>query len=305
MIFLSVLAALILEHYQHGYRRDRLAAPFVSASDGLHHFFNSGLLHHGAIAWFLVITPLALFGYLVHALALLFGGTALSFVLNTLILSAAIDFKTISDRLRRLLDAFRANNKDLLLNELLAWEGQALPGEFDQAGLASRAIQLAILHAHARVLALIFWYVVTPGTSGLLVYLGASVLARRWPEPDSAFGDFAVSAFRVLDWVPARLTALSFAVVGNFEESLFCWRTQNKSEPKDSLRVVLSAGAGALGVHFESAPSLPWGVRNGDLGTGDFPSIEHLQTTESLLARTVVFAVTALLMATLGSVLGF
>jgi hypothetical protein len=46
-------------------------------------------------------------------------------------------------------------------------------------------------------------------------------------------------------------------------------------------------------------------VRNGDLGTGDFPRIEHLQNAEGLLARMLVFVVLALLLITLGSLIDF
>jgi membrane protein required for beta-lactamase induction len=30
----------------------------------------------------------------------------------------------------------------------------------------------------------------------------------------------------VIDWIPQRLTAFVFAVVGDFEDALFCWRSQ-------------------------------------------------------------------------------
>ena len=30
----------------------------------------------------------------------------------------------------------------------------------------------------------------------------------------------------LLDWIPVRLTALSFAIVGDFEDAVACWRTQ-------------------------------------------------------------------------------
>ena len=67
---------------------------------------------------------------------------------------------------------------------------------------------------------------------------------------------------------------------------------------------MLAAGAGALGVHFEPAPTLPYGVINGELGTGDFPGADHLENTEGLLARTLVFAVVLLGLLTLASIVG-
>ena len=56
----------------------------------------------------------------------------------------------------------------------------------------------------------------------------------------------------LLDWIPARLTALSFAIVGDFEDAVFCWRTQAKAwadeEGGEHAGIVLASGAGALGV---------------------------------------------------------
>jgi cobalamin biosynthesis protein CobD/CbiB len=51
---------------------------------------------------------------------------------------------------------------------------------------------------------------------------------------------------------PARLTALSFAIVGDFEDAIYCWRTQAKTWAAEAggehAGIVLASGAGALGV---------------------------------------------------------
>src|SRR5207249_10189359 len=61
----------------------------------------------------------------------------------------------------------------------------------------------------------------------------------------------------LLDWVPARLTALSFAVVGDFEDAAYCWRTQAASWPDayggEAVGIVLASGGGALGVQLGGA----------------------------------------------------
>jgi len=306
MIFLSVLLALILEHYLRWNRRDRLSAPFDRWSQLLRNVLDSGTERHGVLAWFLVILPVFLIGVGVHELGLVMGGPVLAWLLDTLILSAVIDFKTISDQLSEISVDLEAEKSDEARAAIESWEGSRLPGEFDLPGLASRSIQLALLHAHTRVLAPLLWFVLLPGTSGPLMYVAALALRRRWaaaPGDQSEFAVFPIRAMRFLDWLPARLTALSYAVVGNFEESLYCWRTQARNH-NDGPRIVLAAGAGALGVHFEPAPDLPYSVSNGELGTGDFPGPDHLENAEGLLARTLVFAVVMLALLTLASWVG-
>src|SRR5260363_364075 len=43
--------------------------------------------------------------------------------------------------------------------------------------------------------------------------------------PSASFSRFAQRAFYWIDWLPARLTAFGFAVVGNFEDAVHTWRT--------------------------------------------------------------------------------
>ena len=60
----------------------------------------------------------------------------------------------------------------------------------------------------------------------------------------------AKRAWYVIDWLPARMTAVAFAVVGNFEEVIDCWRNHAQRFPDDNDGVVLAATAGALNVRL-------------------------------------------------------
>ena len=308
MSFLSVLFALVLEHYLSWRRRDRLVAPFLWWCDLLRKVLDAGTARHGVLAWSLAVLPVFGVGLLIQPLARWAGGDVLVLVVNVLVLVAVIDFRTLSERLASIGASLRGDRLDEVVAGLEAWEGAALPGEFDNPGLASRTIQVALLHAYWKVLAPILWFVLLPGVSGTLLYCAARAVYERWTvDGAEAGGEFplcARQALRSLDWLPARMTALSFAVVGNFEESMYCWRNQTLTLPEDRARVVLAAGAGAIGVHFEPSPALPFGVTNGDLGAGDFPGPEHLQNVEGLLARTLVFAVVVLGLLTLAGQLG-
>lgn len=306
MTFLSVLFALILEHHLSWRQRDRIVDPFLRWCDFLKRVLDSGAVRHGVLAWCLALAPVLLVGLALQPLAVAAGGLVLAWIVNVLVLVAVLDFRTLSERLSGLGASLRAERLGDAAQAVEAWEGRGLPGEFDAPGLCSRAIQLALLHAHWRVLAPVLWFVLLPGASGPLLYGATRLVRERWGAPGAVpgFAWFADRVLRLLDWLPARLTALSFAIVGNFEESMHCWRQQSPSEPEDSARVVLAAGAGALGVHFEPAPALPHGVVNGDLGVGDFPRAEHLENAEGLLARTLVFAVVALGLLTVAGWLG-
>ena len=67
---------------------------------------------------------------------------------------------------------------------------------------------------------------------------------------DSQFGDlfgrFAYRAQETLDWLPTRLTALSFAIMGDFEDAVYCWRAQAQAWGHYAYGILLASAAGAL-----------------------------------------------------------
>src|SRR6185436_16620291 len=126
------------------------------------------------------------------------------------------------------------------------------------------AIEEAIMASQRHVFAVLFWFIVLPHPCGAVLYRLAAYMARRW-SGRGEFGRFAAHALYVLEWPAARLTAASFAVVGDFEDAVYCWRTQAAAWPDRNMGIVLAAGAGELGLGeaadaplLDSAVGLLW-----------------------------------------------
>jgi cobalamin biosynthesis protein CobD/CbiB len=104
------------------------------------------------------------------------------------------------------------------------------------------------------VFAVLLWFVLLPGPCGALLYRLSLIVRERWGrapvEADKGFATFAIQSFSIIDWLPVRVTASAFAVVGDFEDAAYCWRTQAAQWPDRDLGIVLAAGAGALGVQL-------------------------------------------------------
>jgi adenosylcobinamide-phosphate synthase len=157
--------------------------------------------------------------------------------------------------------------------------------------------------AHQSTFGPLFWYLVLPGPMGLVLYPLALRAARNWehlvdPE-DRDFGWFAARAFQAIDWIPQRLTAFSFAVVGNFEDALFCWRSQAAGwvRPEEE-GIVLASGAGALGVRLgEPVPGGESFIERPPLGQGDLAREDALASLEGLLWRALVVWLVVFLLA--------
>ena len=88
-----------------------------------------------------------------------------------------------------------------------------------------------------------------------------------------------------------RLTALSFAIVGDFEDAAFCWRTQAKEwaaqEGGEHAGIVLASAAGALGVRLGGP--LPVAGDKPDvrpeIGLGEEPDAELMPSAVGLVWR--------------------
>ncbi len=137
----------------------------------------------------------------------------------------------------------------------------------------------------------------------------ASPVTCRGGDEDATglgeFGEFARQVFYLLEWLPIRLTAATFAIVGDFEDTVYCWRTQAASWPDSETGILLASGAGALGVRL--GMPIPQGGLPQDrpeLGIGDEADTDFMQSTIGLVWRSVVFWLILLLLMTLASLLG-
>ena len=90
----------------------------------------------------------------------------------------------------------------------------------------------ALLAAHRHVFGVFFWYVLLAslgfGPAGAVLYRLAEFSSRYWSYQGGALGvpvnerlrQRATRLFELIDFIPARLTAFGFAVVGDFEEAV-------------------------------------------------------------------------------------
>ena len=113
------------------------------------------------------------------------------------------------------------------------------PRSSSSGEIAKLAIERGLVDAYRQVFATLFWFAVLPGPAGAVLYRAAVLLAEEWRGP--VRGRRADAARAVARRVrragaraaagcstgcPVRLTALSFAIVGDFEDAVACWRTQ-------------------------------------------------------------------------------
>jgi adenosylcobinamide-phosphate synthase len=103
------------------------------------------------------------------------------------------------------------------------------------------------------------------------------------------FGRAAARLDDALNWLPARLTALTYAVLGHTGQALACWRRQAAAWDSPNAGPVMAAGAGALGVQLGGA-AIYHGRQESrpPLGTGQPPDADSLRRAIALVRHGVL-----------------
>ncbi len=306
MTFVALVAALLIEQARALPTDNPLHVTFSRYASMLESALDTGQYQHGALAWLFAVTPLVLAvavcaSYL-HGIA-----AAAAFVFDVAVLYLTMGFRQFSHRYAEIQDALRAGDLQRAGESARVWAG--LPhGELGANDVARLALERGLYSAHRHVFGVVAWFAVF-GAAGAVLYRLATMLYDRWGRPgvseETRFGAFSRSAFRAIDWLPARLTAISFAVVGDFEDALYCWRTQATTWPEPVEGVVLASGAGALGVRLGSPLGTldPADVRT-ELGTGEEADAELMTSAVGLIWRALVLWLFVILLVALASWLG-
>ena len=257
MNLIAIVCALALEQWRSFEWRSATERAYVQYARGIERRLNGGTLAQGAIATALaVVPPVAAAAAIASLLGLAF---------NVLVLYALMGFRRFSHAISAIMGALKAGDVLAARRALAGWSGAAA-ADLSTQEIARVAIERGLADAYRQVFAVLFWFVVLPGPAGAVLYRAAALLAAQWrgavPGDDltvlarslATFGLPARRLLWLLDWIPARLTALSFAVVGDFEDAAYCWRTQARTWPAaqggEAVGVVLASGAGALGVQL-------------------------------------------------------
>jgi adenosylcobinamide-phosphate synthase len=318
MSFLAILAAIGLEQWRAFAWRARVERAFVRYARWIERRWNGGTAQHGWFALVAAIAPpvlivegLFLAAWIVHPL--------LGFVFTVIVLYFMMGFRRFSHAVSAIVNAFKASDLAEARRALAAWRGGAV-SELSSEDVARLAIERGLVDAYRQVFAVIFWFVILPGPAGAVLYRAAALLAREWgmlapgieasphTQARGEFGRPARQVLALLDWIPVRLTALSFAIVGDFEDAVACWRAQAHlwaiADGGTAMGILLASGAGALGVVLGGPLPVLVGepeVR-AELGTGEPAAPDMLPSAVGLVWRALIIWMLFILVITVANV---
>ena len=317
MTLFSILLVLLIEQFKPLRADNPVYAWIRMFAARIEHSFNAGQPEHGRMGWLVMMSVLVVPVLLVYWLLALLGPLA-QFAWSVLIVYLTLGFRHYSHYFTAIQGALNESDLTEARRLLAEWTRQDVR-DLDSREVARLSVENALITTHRHVFGVFFWLLLPIGPAGAVIYRVAEYLARGWNRPEmkeESFGTFAKKAFDLIDWLPARLTAIAFAIVGNFEDAIYAWRNFARRWSSQTTGIILSAGGGAMGVRLgtpaEYAPGVPEvdvtsyesSVSDAEILPGEEPSIRALQSTVGLIWRALLLWILMLLLVSVANWLG-
>jgi adenosylcobinamide-phosphate synthase len=309
MNLLAIVMALALEQWRTFRWRGSLQRAFVRYARALEQRFNAGAARQGAIAAALALLPPVAITAIVYGL-LEAVHPSLALLWNIVVLYVLVGFRHFSHAFGAISDALKSGDAIAARRLLVAWRGIDASGATAEE-IPRLAIERGLEDSYRHVFGTLFWFLVLPGPAGAVLYRLSVLLAERWRVEAAAplgheLGEFGRPVQRLLfwlDWIPVRLTAGTFAIVGDFEDAIYCWRTQAEAWPSPHEGILLASGAGALRAIIGGTLTLPTGEHEfrPELGLGEPADADIMPSAVGLVWRALLVWLVLLLLVTLAN----
>jgi adenosylcobinamide-phosphate synthase len=310
MTFLSILCALLIEQLKPLRADNPIYAAIKSLAIRMETWFNAGHSRHGRLGWILMLAAMMIPTALIYWLLKNINPFA-AFGWNILIVYLTLGFRHYSHYFTSIQIALGAGDEATARTLLAEWTKLDTVG-LDAAEIIRLSVEKSLITTHRNVFGVFFWFLMPLGPACAVMYRVSEYLARAWNEPEhmknEAFGVFAARAFYWIDWIPVRLTAVAFAVVGNFEDAIYAWRNFADRWQDEAVGIILSAGGGAMGVRLGTPLENANNVLPADASTvdslgietesmpGEEPTLRALQSTVGLVWRALLLWMMLLLL---------
>ncbi|TSE27107.1 cobalamin biosynthesis protein CbiB [Tepidimonas aquatica] len=294
MTLFALLLALLIDQAWRPAAPLSASAPLAGWAETVRRQLDAGHSAQGWLVWAVAVVVPALLVALVHGLLWQLHGL-LALAWSVAVLVSSLGFRHFSHPFTEIRFALESGDEARARTLYAQWRG--VPAvDWPREELLRRVIAHGVLDAHRHVLGVAVAYVVLAalglGPAGAVLYRQAERLGRAWAgeascapmEPVSpAVASAARQGWCWVDALPARATALAFAVVGHFEDVLERWRAHATpwNTPSDAL--LLAATEGAIHVRL-----LPGELAELDTQAWPAPQLSHLAALVGLVWRSVV-----------------
>jgi len=292
---LAALAAVLLDRALGEVSRWHPLVGFGNLAAWLERKMNRNSLLTGGLAWLLAVGPWVALAFALRPLA--------PFAVDVVLLYFALGAQSLGEHAEAIVAPLQAGDLPAA-RQRVGWIVSRETAALDESGVAKAACESLLENGNDAIFGALFWFALLGGPGALLFRL-ANTLDAMWgyrTERYNLFGRCAARLDDALNYIPARLTALSYALLGKTRLALACWRSQAPGWDSPNAGPVMAAGAGSLGIALGGAA-----VYHGELeirpplGAGPAPVASDLRRAISLVKNslwlwlTVLFIITGAL----------
>ncbi len=279
----TALVGVLLDRLLGEPRRWHPLVGFGRLADGAERLLRQGAPGHavrnrlrGLAAWLLIVAPcVALAAWAAHPLV------------DALLLWLALGGHSLGQHARAIAAPLAAGDLPAArqaVGRIVSRDTTAL----DEEGVAKAAVESVLENGNDAVFGALFWFFLLGGAGAVLFRL-ANTLDAMWGYKDARRIYFGWAAARIddaLNFIPARLTALTYALLGNTQQALACWRAQASTWSSPNAGPVMAAGAGALKVGVGGTAIYHGAMeQRPPLGTGAAPQAADIGRAVALVER--------------------
>ncbi|WP_028994056.1 adenosylcobinamide-phosphate synthase CbiB [Azonexus hydrophilus] len=243
---LAALAAVLLDRLFGEVRRFHPLVGFGALAAAIEKRLNRRTIAGGVLGWALAVLPWVALALALRPLA--------PFAVDVLLLYFSLGARSLCEHAEAVARPLREGRLDEA-RQRVGWIVSRDTAALDESGVAKAGVESVLENGNDAIFGALFWFALLGGPGALLFRL-ANTLDAMWgyrTERYNLYGRWAARFDDALNWLPARLTALSYALLGRWRDALACWRTQAPGWESPNAGPVMAAGAGSLGVQCGGA----------------------------------------------------
>jgi len=286
---LTIVLAILLDHWLGEPKKNhpliyfgRLATWIEIRLIKQHHSANK-LKTHGLMALLLLLIPFTLLIYLVNQ------NNLIAPVISPLILYFCSASNSLKQHSIAVFNALELDDISLAKKQVSMIVSRETEN-MSSTDIRKATIESVLENGADAVFAPVFWFIIA-GPTAAITYRLSNTLDAMWGYKTRRYLHFGWAAARfddILNWFPARLTALSYALLGQTRLAINCWKNQAQLLDSPNAGPVMTSGAGALNLQLGGPAWYHGKLRDKVLfGTQNRPQNADIQRANCLIDYTI------------------
>lgn len=276
IFFIAIMASIALELSFRIVDEWRRFGWFAQFTDWVCHRLDSISFSNGPLMVIAIIAPLLIaVGLVSSILGAVWGG--LDFIFSVLVLTLSLGPVDPIRQARDYVKALQSNDAD----EASLQASKILGCEVDEEPVlvAEKVKQVLLIKSCSGIIGVFVLFIIL-GPIGAAMFRLSCLLKDRYADVQTDFAKSVNDLYAILMWLPARVTVLCFALVGNFVDVVHSLKGISDLWQTDSDELLIETGIGAL--------------HECDLSDTEKVNDEHVYDCLSLVKRAVVAFLTLL-----------